>query len=114
PKSYTIRAGDCLWNIARDHLGGGQNWGEIYSMNQDIIGTNPDLIMPGTTIHLPSGAHEIAEAGKYIVQPGDNLWNISRDHLGGGQNWGEIYHANEGIIGSNPNLIQPGQELTIP
>ena len=44
-------------------------------MNQDILGTNPDLIMPGTTIQLPGG-HEIAEAGKYIVQPGDNLWRV--------------------------------------
>jgi LysM repeat protein len=28
--------------------------------------------------------------------------------------WQDIYQANKGLIGSNPNLIKPGQRLTIP
>lgn len=27
---------------------------------------------------------------------------------------GKIYNANKGVIGGNPNLIYPGQVLTIP
>lgn len=116
--SYTIRPGDCLWDIARDKLGTGVRWSEIYRLNADLLGSNPALIHPGTTIRLPGQASQIAsaagEAGKYVVQPGDNLWDIASQHLGGGQNWGELYRANADAIGSNPRLIHPGQELTLP
>lgn len=116
--SYTIRPGDCLWDIAREKLGTGLRWSEIYKLNAGALGSNPALIHPGTTIRLPGAGSEIAsaagEAGKYVVQPGDNLWDIANQHLGGGQNWGELYKANAEAIGSNPRLIHPGQELTLP
>jgi LysM repeat protein len=115
--SYTIKAGDNLWNIAREHLGSGLRWTEIYKMNTDVLGSNPSLIHTGTTIRLPGAGTEIAtagaEAGKYVVQPGDNLWDIASEHLGGGQHWGELYKANTDVIGSNPRLILPGQELSL-
>ncbi len=115
--TYTVRAGDNLWNIARDHLGSGQRWTEIYKLNTDVLGSNPSLIHGGTTIRLPGAGTEIAtagaEAGKYVVQPGDNLWDIASEKLGGGQNWGELYKANSNVIGSNPRLILPGQELSL-
>lgn len=117
PSQYTIRSGDCLWNIAKDHLGNGLKWQEIYKMNGDVLGSNPDLIYPGTTIQLPGGS-EIAngalEGGKYVVKPGDNLWDISKELLGDGTKWGDLYKANIDVIGDNPRLIFPGQELTIP
>lgn len=117
--SYTIERGDCLWNIAKEHLGDGFKWQEIYELNQNVLGTNPDLIYPGTTIQLPGGGTEIASsttagAETYIVKPGDNLWDISREHLGSGTNWGDLYKANQDVIGANPRLIHPGQELTLP
>src|SRR5581483_12484517 len=86
PKSYTIRAGDCLWNIAKDNLGSGLKWQEVYKMNQDVLGSNPDLIYSGTTIKLPGVGHEIAGAGtkarEYVVKSGDCLWNIAQDQVG--------------------------------
>lgn len=109
---YTVQGGDSLWDIARKQLGDGSRWGEIYKMNAEAIGTNPDLIMPGTNLQMPDG-NAIASAGKYIVQPGDNLWDIASKQMGGGQNWGELYRMNEGVIGSNPGMIHPGQELTL-
>lgn len=116
--SYTIERGDCLWNIAKEHMGDGLKWQEIYELNQNVLGSNPDLIYPGTTIQLPGGGTEIASstagAEHYIVKPGDNLWDISKEHLGGGTHWGELYKANQDIIGANPRLIHPGQELTLP
>lgn len=50
----------------------------------------------------------------YTVKKGDTLWAISRRYLGKGAIWQKIYSANKSIIGSNPNLIKPGQELVIP
>jgi nucleoid-associated protein YgaU len=116
---YTVQKGDSLWNIAKDHLGGGAKWQEIYQLNQNLIGQNPDLIYPGTTLQLPGGAPEIASGGtttmtNYIVKPGDNLWDISHDMLGKGSSWGDIYQANKDIIGADPGLIHPGQQLQVP
>jgi len=49
----------------------------------------------------------------HIVRKGESLWKISQRTLGAGNRWREIYGANRGII-KNPNLIYPGQRLTIP
>ncbi|HEY9733111.1 MAG TPA: LysM peptidoglycan-binding domain-containing protein [Drouetiella sp.] len=118
PTSYTIRAGDCLWNIAKDQLGAPTRWSEIYKMNADVLGSNPSMIHPGTTINLPGNGGEIAasgaEHGTYIVKAGDNLWDISKHVNGDGSKWGEIYNLNKDVIGSNPGLILPGQHLQLP
>lgn len=115
PQTYTIKAGDNLWNIAKDQLGNATKWSDIYKMNEGVLGANPDLIRPGTTIQLP-GVDQ-AQAGNiaahYTVKPGDNLWDIAKNQLGDGTKWGELYKANEGVIGANPRLIQPGQELSL-
>ena len=49
----------------------------------------------------------------YTVKPGDTLWGIAERFLGKGSRWREIYYANQAIIGANPNIIYPGQKLTI-
>jgi LysM repeat protein len=117
PSTYTIRAGDCLWNIAKDQLGAPTRWSEIYKMNADVLGSNPSLIHPGTNINIPGSGGEVAsglEHGTYIVKAGDNLWDISKHFTGDGSKWGEIYKLNQDVIGSNPSLILPGQELHMP
>ena len=50
----------------------------------------------------------------YTVKPGDCLWNIAKKFYGKGSDYTKIYNANKGKIGSNPNLIYPGQVFTIP
>ena len=54
-------------------------------------------------------------ARTFHVRPGDSLWRISglKTTLGGGARWPRIYEANKDRI-RDPNLIHPGQELTIP
>lgn len=113
PQNYTVVKNDNLWNIAKAHLGDGNRWQEIYSLNSDVIGQNPDLIYAGTDLKMPAGAENLASSD-YMVKSGDNLWNIARDHMGGGKHWPEIYNQNVGVIGSNPNLIHPGQHLAVP
>ena len=48
-----------------------------------------------------------------MVQPGDCLWTIARQELGGGLRWVEIYDANRDQI-QDPNRIQAGMELELP
>lgn len=49
----------------------------------------------------------------YTVMKGDCLWNIAKKQLGSGERWREIYNLNRNKIQS-PNLIYPGQVLTMP
>lgn len=43
-----------------------------------------------------------------------SLWGIAQHFYGNGALWPKIYAANQGLIGGNPNLIHPGQNLIIP
>lgn len=55
-----------------------------------------------------------ATAQTYTVVKGDCLWNIAKKFYGNGSKYSIIYNANKSVIGGNPNLIYPGQVLTIP
>ncbi|MFF8728372.1 transglycosylase family protein [Streptomyces sp. NPDC015171] len=46
---YTVREGDTLGAIADRH---GTDWRRIYAANKDVIGENPDLIVPGQRLAL--------------------------------------------------------------
>lgn len=48
---------------------------------------------------------------KHKVETGEHLWAIAVNYYNDGYQWPEIAKANELV---NPNLISPGQELTIP
>ncbi|MET7645244.1 transglycosylase SLT domain-containing protein [Streptomyces sp. NPDC005426] len=53
-----------------------------------------------------------AESTTYSVVSGDSLSKIARGHsLSGG--WERLYKDNRSAVGSNPDLIHPGLELTI-
>ncbi|WP_367140770.1 MULTISPECIES: LysM peptidoglycan-binding domain-containing protein [Streptomyces] len=51
------------------------------------------------------------ESRTYTVEPGDTLWDIAERFYGDGNRYQEIANAS-GI--DNPDLINPGQVLTIP
>ncbi|BCK70761.1 transglycosylase [Streptomyces libani subsp. rufus] len=48
--------------------------------------------------------------GNYTVKAGDTLAKIAKAH---GTNWKSVYEANKSVIGGNPNLIIPGQQLNV-
>lgn len=52
-KTYTVKSGDTLWNIAKKYLGNGSKYTEIYNKNKNKI-QNPNLIYPGQVLTLPS------------------------------------------------------------
>lgn len=51
--TYTVKKGDCLWNIAKKYLGKGSRYTEIYELNKDKI-RNPNLIYVGQVLTLPA------------------------------------------------------------
>ncbi len=50
---------------------------------------------------------------KLVIQPGNNLWKLSREVYGKGRMYTIIYDANRDQL-KNPNRIYPGQILTAP
>lgn len=50
---YTVKSGDCLWNIAKQYYGDGSLYTKIYEANTDKI-TNPNLIYAGQVLTIPA------------------------------------------------------------
>jgi nucleoid-associated protein YgaU len=53
------------------------------------------------------------QARSYTVQSGDSLSKIAKHVYGDANKWHAIFDANRDKI-RNPDLIQPGQVLTLP
>ena len=104
---YAVRPGDTLSGIAaRFAVRGG--WPALYAANRPLIGSDPNVIRPGTVLVLPG---RMAPA-RYTVVAGDTLAGIAaRLAVRGG--WPALYAANRRVIGSDPNMIRPGMVLTV-
>ena len=51
-KTYTVKSGDTLSRIAKEHLGSASDYMKIFNLNKDQL-SNPDLIQPGQVLRLP-------------------------------------------------------------
>jgi nucleoid-associated protein YgaU len=51
-KTYTVKAGDTLSQIAKEHLGSAGAYMKIFDLNKDQL-TDPDKIKPGQVLRLP-------------------------------------------------------------
>lgn len=69
----------------------------------------PKQVTPAAT---DRSAKEVKSTA-YTVVSGDNLSKIAKNITGNSANWQAIYEQNKGVIGGNPNLIYPGQQLVI-
>jgi nucleoid-associated protein YgaU len=77
----------------------------------------PAMVQAPAT-EVPASAVVVAAAtadrpSRIIIQPGNNLWRISREVYGKGKMFTVIWEANRDLI-KNPNRIYPGQILTAP
>lgn len=50
---YTVKKGDCPWNIAKKFYGKGAKYTVIYNANKKVIGSNPNRIYPGQVLTIP-------------------------------------------------------------
>jgi nucleoid-associated protein YgaU len=51
-KTYTVKAGDTLSAIAKEHLGSASAYMKIFELNKDQL-SDPDKIKPGQVLKLP-------------------------------------------------------------
>lgn len=52
PRTYTVRKGDCLWNISLKYYGKGSLWPRIFDANRSKI-KDPHWIYPGQVFVIP-------------------------------------------------------------
>lgn len=63
PPTIEVVAGDTLWELAAAHLPAGATdadvaraWPRWHAANREVIGPDPDLLLPGQRLRLPEGA----------------------------------------------------------
>lgn len=100
---YTVKSGDTLSEIALEY---GTTVSNILSLNPSI--TNPNLIYPGQNIIInTSNSNESVTNTTYTVKRGDTLSEIALKYNTTVSNLANLNNI------SNPNLIYPGQVITI-
>lgn len=110
-ENYSVRKNDTLSKISGyDFIyGDPSKWGIIYRANRDQI-KDPNIIYVDQVLKIPRGL-----PNSWKVYKGEYLWKIASypEVYGSGAKWPLIYRANKDQI-KDPNLIYPGQVLTIP
>lgn len=119
---YTVQPADesgGLLEIARRIYGSADRWPTIYEANRQIIGTNPNIVRSGQQLLLTglvSGMSVPGLAGIYVVEPDDlreGLAGIARRYYGDAGYSDVLYRINRGVIGEDPQRLQPGQQLLL-
>ena len=93
--------------------------GQTSSGTQTAAGTQSatqDQAASGTSQNATTttpGQAAAPKVGRVVIQPGNNLWRISRVLYGNGAKFTTLYEANKDQI-RNPNLIYPGQIFRTP
>ena len=57
PTTYTVKAGDTLSKIAKEHLGNANAYMDIFNANKDQL-QDPDKIKPGQVLKIPQATHK--------------------------------------------------------
>jgi len=82
----------------------------VVPTNLSVSLTQPSTIRPDT---ITVGS-TLGSKSTYTVKSGDWLTSIAAAILGDMSRWQEIYELNKVLIGPDPDLIFPGQVLTLP
>lgn len=103
-------------DISRDVERAGAN-GDVY-IDVELKEFRETTVREISTKKEPKQKREPAEKEDppktYTVARGDTLSAIAKRYLGSASDWQKLYEKNRSVIGSDPNLIRPGQTLVIP
>ncbi|KMS74241.1 hypothetical protein ACM01_15105 [Streptomyces viridochromogenes] len=143
-REFTVGAEDTTWwELAEQLLGDGTRYTELQRLNPEVP-TTATVVPQGTTLRIPGHAEVRSEAtdsgirtqlaastaeapgeggnGDVVtVKPGDSLSEIAAEELHDGNKWPQLFEASrdteqpDGLPQiTNPNMIFPGQQVTVP
>lgn len=96
--------------LATSHVqGGGEKSQQFSAAVQEADKSKPK---PTKTEPVKSGQAAATCTKTVTVEQGNTLWGLAKENIGQGSQWPSIYQDNKAQI-ANPNLIYPGQSLTI-
>ena len=123
---HVVRRGDTLSGLASTYLGSAERWPEIFTASAGVPQpggrhlTNPELIVVGWTLRIPTTTTPASDSLEHVVTAGDTLSGLAQHYLGDANRWPEIFQASTAISQpggrhlTNPNLILDGWTLRIP
>ena len=104
---------DSLYKSEMQDLNGQLDQSRIRALRLRAEGDS--LFALGSALEADPGTHSTNHRARHVVRRGESLWAISARSgvYGRGTRWRDLYEANRARI-KNPDLIYPGQELSIP
>lgn len=86
--------------------------------SQSPLEESSEIIQPSET---EQPEKTTSQESTYTIKSGDSLWSIAQERVVGtnasvaeiDQAWRAIWNANRNVIGNNPSLIRPGQEIKL-
>jgi LysM repeat protein len=138
-RTWTVKPGDTLWEIAEAQLGDGAQWRSIEAANPSLAGHRDDLPV-GMVLVIPDGSSTTTPApvpvatqtpvsvpvlGTVTVEKGDHFWKISDDVLSQAYGrpatdaeispyWHDMVESNKNRVASGDvNLIFVGERYDV-
>ncbi|MCB9914245.1 MAG: LysM peptidoglycan-binding domain-containing protein [Planctomycetes bacterium] len=131
PRTYTVKAGETLGEIAYAQLGSSKRWPELAALNggKETIYEGQVLTLPGAeaaaaptpvaaapksaapATTAAQAAPSKSGAGSYTVRKGDMLSVIAQTRLGSAKRWREIAALNPKV---DPDRLLEGTVLVLP
>jgi nucleoid-associated protein YgaU len=131
PVKYQVACGDSSWKLAEKFYGDGNLYPTIEKANNlrhdQWLSIGMELVIPKIDANKTEQKKDISDSklkdnqqakGDVNIQThqvikGESLWLISQKYYGSGHEWPKIYLKNPKVVGANPDLIYPGDELRI-
>ena len=106
-RSYTVKEGDTLRNLAKKYYGKSSKWKKIYHANKKKLSSASasQKLKKGMKLQIP--------AINYTVKKGDTIKDIAKKYFGARSKWKQIYQINQDVIPSSLKLKE-GSKLVIP
>lgn len=82
--NYTVQPNDSLSKIAAQYC---TTWQEIYNLNYAVIGSNPNILTPGTVLVVPN------RCGTSTVPPGCTVYDHGPSQYAQGYVQGNVYYV---------------------
>lgn len=100
---YVVQPGDSLSKIASKIYGDDSRYQEIYEINKDVIGNDPNMIGVGMVLTLPG-------AGKAVVESNEHVENLEEGEVNSGNSNSSSHDTSVKTTGYKITSYHPGDD----